>query len=87
MHPQCSLISCKIRGVRDPSKKSENQTRQAKFSHPPQYTDNRTRTNQVICTGRQLPFQILRKFQSKIGMNEIANKFYYINNLISLKNS
>ena len=31
--------------------------------------------DQVICTSRQLRFQILRKFNSKIGLNETANKF------------
>ena len=40
--------------------------------------------DQVVCTGRQLRFQILRNLKSKIGMNETANKLYYINNLISL---
>ena len=40
--------------------------------------------DQVICTGRQLRFQILRKFQSKIGINETTNKIYYLNNSISL---
>ena len=39
--------------------------------------------DQVICTSRQLRFQVLRKFNCKIGMNIPANKFYYINNEIS----
>ena len=40
--------------------------------------------DQVVCTGRQLRFQVLRKYNHKIGMNIMANKFYHINNEISL---
>ena len=40
--------------------------------------------DQIVCTSRQLRFQIFRKFQHKIGMNIPANKFFYINNEISL---
>ena len=43
-----------------------------------------TLIDQVICTGRQLGFQILRKNNGKIGINMTANKMYYINDLISL---
>ena len=39
--------------------------------------------DQVICTSRQLRFQIMRKMNHKIGMNIPANKFYHINNEIS----
>ena len=38
--------------------------------------------DQIVCTSRQLRFQILRKFNSKIGMNVPANKFYHINDEI-----
>ena len=40
--------------------------------------------DQIICTRRQIKFQILRKFNHKIGLNTTANKFYHLNNLISL---
>ena len=40
--------------------------------------------DQVICTGRQLKFQIHRNFNGEIGLNKAANKFYYINDEISL---
>ena len=40
--------------------------------------------DQLICTRRQLKFEIIRKFNNKIGMNIQANKFYYINSEISL---
>ena len=39
--------------------------------------------DQVVCSGRQLRFQVQRKFNHKIGMNIMANKFYHINNEIS----
>ena len=39
--------------------------------------------DQIICTRRQIKFQILRKFNHKIGLNTTANKFYHLNNLIS----
>ena len=34
--------------------------------------------NNVICTGRQLNFEIIRNNKSKIGMNTHSNKFYHI---------
>ena len=30
--------------------------------------------DQIVCTGRQINFQILRKFNTKIGLNMTANK-------------
>ena len=40
--------------------------------------------NNVICTGRQLNFEIIRNNRSKIGMNTHSNKFYHISKKISL---
>ena len=40
--------------------------------------------DQIVCTTRQINFQILRKFNSKIGMNTTANKLYHLNNTIGL---
>ena len=40
--------------------------------------------NNVICTGRQLNFEIIRNNRSKIGMNTLSNKFYHISKQISL---
>ena len=36
---------------------------------------------QIICTSRQLDFQILWDNKSKIGLNTTANKLYHVNNL------
>ena len=38
----------------------------------------------VICTKRQLKFEIIRSNRSKIGRNTISNRFYNISKLISL---
>ena len=38
----------------------------------------------IICTGRQLKFEIIRSNRSKIGMNTFSNKFYHISKLIGL---
>ena len=43
-----------------------------------------TLLDQIICTSRQLRFQIFLNCDLKIGMNTTANKFYYLNNLIGL---
>ena len=43
-----------------------------------------TMMDQIVCTSGQINFQILRKFNTKIGLNTTANKFYPINNLINL---
>ena len=40
--------------------------------------------DQTICTRRQLKFQVMRKLNTKIGMNTTANKLYHLNNLIGL---
>ena len=40
--------------------------------------------DQIVCTGRQVNFQILRKFSTKIGLNTTANKLYPLSNLINL---
>ena len=40
--------------------------------------------NQMICTRRQINFEICRSSNYKIGMNTIANKFYSLNNKIGL---
>ena len=40
--------------------------------------------DQVICTRRQIKFQVQRNFTSKIGLNTTANKLYHLNNLIGL---
>ena len=39
--------------------------------------------NQIVCSRRQLKFQILRNFNTKIGLNTTANKLYHLNDLIS----
>ena len=38
----------------------------------------------IVCTGRQLNFEIIRSNRGKIGMNSISNKFHHISKLISL---
>ena len=40
--------------------------------------------DQIICTGRQLKFQIFKNNTNKIGMNTTANKLFHVNNLIGL---
>ena len=40
--------------------------------------------NNIVCTGRQLKFEIIRNNKTKIGMNTISNKFFHISKLISL---
>ena len=40
--------------------------------------------DQIVCTGRQVNFQILKSCSIKIGLNTTANKFYPISNLIGL---
>ena len=41
--------------------------------------------DQIICTSRQINFQILRKFRMKIGLNTTTNKVHLLNNMIGLK--
>ena len=43
-----------------------------------------TLIDQMIFTSRQLNFQILRNNKRRIGLNTTANKFYQLNNKISL---
>ena len=40
--------------------------------------------DQIICSRRQIKFQIHRNFSNKIGSNTTANKLYHLNDLISL---
>ena len=40
--------------------------------------------DQIICTRRQLKFQIFKSNNNKIGMNTTANKLYHVSNLIGL---
>ena len=40
--------------------------------------------NQIISTRRQTTFEIIRDNDGKIGMNTTANKFYCLNDKISL---
>ena len=40
--------------------------------------------DQIICTHRQLKFQIFKSNNNKIGMNTTANKLYHVSNLIGL---
>ena len=43
-----------------------------------------TLLDQLVCTGRQINFQIHRQCNGKIGFNTTANKFYPLNNRINL---
>ena len=40
--------------------------------------------DQIVCTGRQINFKILRNFKTKIGLDTTANKLYPLNDLIGL---
>ena len=40
---------------------------------------------QLICTRRQILFQIFRNSNTKIGLNTTANKFFYLNKMIGLE--
>ena len=40
--------------------------------------------DQLVCTGRQIRFQIYRNSNCKIGFNTTANKLFYLNNKIGL---
>ena len=39
---------------------------------------------QIVCTRRQLTFEIHRDNNTKIGMNTQANKFYHISKMVAL---
>ena len=41
--------------------------------------------DQIICTRRQVLFQIFRNSNCKIGFNTTANKFFHLNNKIGLE--
>ena len=41
--------------------------------------------DQIVCSSRQINFQILRNFNTKIGLNTTANKLYPLNNMIGLE--
>ena len=41
--------------------------------------------NNIVCTGRQLKFEIIRNNRTKIEMNTLSNKFYHITKLIGLE--
>ena len=47
-------------------------------------TDHAILYNNIVCTGRQLKFELFRSNSTKIGMNSLANKFHQISKLISL---
>ena len=38
--------------------------------------------NNIVCTGRQLKFEIIRNNRSKIGKNTFSNKFFHMSKLI-----
>ena len=40
--------------------------------------------DRIVCTRRQLNFEIIKDNKGKIGMNSTVNKFYLINKEISL---
>ena len=40
--------------------------------------------NNIICTRRQIKFEVVRSNNCKIGMNTLSNKFYYITKMIGL---
>ena len=47
-------------------------------------TEHATILTNIVCTTRQLKFEIIRNNKNKIGMNTVSNKFYQISKLISL---
>ena len=47
-------------------------------------TEHVSLLNNIICTGRQLKFEVVRSNKSKIGMNTLSNKFYHISKMIGL---
>ena len=47
-------------------------------------SEHTTLINNVVCTRRQLKFEIIRNNRSKIGMNSLSNKFFHISKQISL---
>ena len=49
-------------------------------------TEHAALLDNIICTRRQISFEIIKTNRSKIGMNSLSNKFYHITKLISLSN-
>ena len=47
-------------------------------------TEHAALINNIICTRRQLKFEVIRSNGNKIGMNTLSNKFYHISKQISL---
>ena len=47
-------------------------------------TEHALLLNNVVCTSRQLKFEILRNNINKIGMNTLSNKFYHVSRMIGL---
>ena len=47
-------------------------------------SEHTTLINNVVCTRRQLKFEIIRNNRSKIGMRSLSNKFFHISKQISL---
>ena len=49
-------------------------------------TEHASLISNLVCTRRQLRFEIIRSNKCKIGMNTLSNKFLHISKLISLDN-
>ena len=49
-------------------------------------TEHASILSNIVCTSRQLNFEILRNISNKIGMNTVSNKFHHISKMISLNN-
>ena len=47
-------------------------------------SEHTTLLNNIVCTGRQVKFEITRDNRGKIGMNTFSNKFYHVSKLIGL---
>ena len=47
-------------------------------------SEHATLLSNIVCTSRQLKFEIIRNNSTKIGMNTISNKFFHISKLIGL---
>ena len=47
-------------------------------------TEHASILTNIVCTTRQINFEIIRNNKRKIGMNTISNKFYQISKLIRL---
>ena len=47
-------------------------------------TEHAKLLNNVVCTSRQLKFEIIKNNVTRIGLNTLSNRFYYISKLVSL---